>query len=114
MACRFATWPVSRSPAFEKATTEGTVRPPSALGPPDARLIGSLGRLFVRERLVLARIERPPGGLDRRHALRLEQEAKLAVDGRDALDPGQLRQLGGHGLDGTVEIIHDRQDLARP
>ena len=62
---------------------------------------------------MLARVERPPGGLDRRHALRLEQEAQLAVDGRDALDPGHLRQLGGHGLDGAVEIIHDRQDLAQ-
>src|SRR5476651_2637132 len=32
MACRLATWPTSRSPVFEKATTEGVVRFPSALG----------------------------------------------------------------------------------
>src|SRR5690348_1957750 len=32
MAWRLATWPTSRSPLFEKATTEGVVRAPSALG----------------------------------------------------------------------------------
>ena len=32
MAWRLAIWPTSRSPALLKATTEGTVRPPSALG----------------------------------------------------------------------------------
>src|SRR3989442_14911975 len=31
-ACRLATCPTSRSPSFVKATTDGTVRPPSALG----------------------------------------------------------------------------------
>src|SRR5437870_8317168 len=31
-ACRLATWPTSRSPSLVKATTEGVVRPPSALG----------------------------------------------------------------------------------
>ncbi len=31
-ACRFATSPTSTSPVFEKATTEGVVRAPSALG----------------------------------------------------------------------------------
>ena len=30
-AWRFATWPTSRSPVFEKATTEGVVRLPSGL-----------------------------------------------------------------------------------
>jgi hypothetical protein len=29
-ACRFASWPTSRSPVFVKATTEGVVRLPSA------------------------------------------------------------------------------------
>ena len=32
MAWRFATWPTMRSPVLEKATTEGVVRAPSALG----------------------------------------------------------------------------------
>ena len=32
MAWRFAIWPTSRSPVLVKATTDGTVRPPSALG----------------------------------------------------------------------------------
>src|SRR5262249_40566940 len=32
MACRFATWPTSRSPLLENATTDGVVRLPSALG----------------------------------------------------------------------------------
>src|SRR5882762_1810964 len=32
IACRLATWPTSRSPLFVNATTEGVVRPPSALG----------------------------------------------------------------------------------
>ena len=30
-AWRFATWPTSRSPSLPKATTDGVVRPPSAL-----------------------------------------------------------------------------------
>src|SRR2546427_6796274 len=32
MAWRFATWTTSRSPVLVNATTEGVVRPPSALG----------------------------------------------------------------------------------
>ena len=32
MAWRFATWPTIRSPVLEKATTDGVVRLPSALG----------------------------------------------------------------------------------
>src|SRR4029079_8108619 len=31
-ACRFAIWPTRRSPSLVKPTTEGVVRPPSALG----------------------------------------------------------------------------------
>src|SRR5687768_14346721 len=31
MAWRFATWPTSRSPLLAKATTDGVMRPPSAL-----------------------------------------------------------------------------------
>src|SRR6059058_3017793 len=31
-ACRLATWPTSRSPSLVNATTDGVVRPPSALG----------------------------------------------------------------------------------
>ena len=31
-ACRLATWPTRRSPSLVKATTDGVVRPPSALG----------------------------------------------------------------------------------
>ena len=30
-ACRFATWPTSRSPSFVSATTDGVVRAPSWL-----------------------------------------------------------------------------------
>src|SRR3954469_2026681 len=32
MACRLASWPTSRSPFSRKATTDGVVREPSALG----------------------------------------------------------------------------------
>ena len=32
MAWRLATWPTRRSPSLEKATTDGVVRLPSALG----------------------------------------------------------------------------------
>ena len=32
MAWRLATWPTSRSPLFEKPTTEGVVRAPSSFG----------------------------------------------------------------------------------
>src|SRR5512140_2800186 len=31
-ACRFATWPTSRSPSFVNATTDGVTRPPSEFG----------------------------------------------------------------------------------
>src|SRR5437773_4390016 len=31
MACRLATWPTRRSPLLAKATTDGVMRPPSAL-----------------------------------------------------------------------------------
>src|SRR5438876_6090588 len=31
-ACRFATWPTSRSPSLVNPTTDGVVRPPSAFG----------------------------------------------------------------------------------
>jgi hypothetical protein len=31
IACRLATWPTSRSPLLAKATTDGVMRPPSAL-----------------------------------------------------------------------------------
>src|SRR5580765_6035718 len=36
-ACRLASWPTRRSPVFVKATTDGTVRPPSA----EAMTVGS-------------------------------------------------------------------------
>ena len=36
-AWRLASWPTSRSPVFVKATTDGTVRPPSA----EAMTVGS-------------------------------------------------------------------------
>src|SRR5258708_23215923 len=36
-ACRLASWPTRRSPVFVKATTDGTLRPPSA----EAMAVGS-------------------------------------------------------------------------
>src|SRR6476646_6212521 len=54
-----------------------------ALGPVRAR--------DVRDGFVLARIERSAGRrIDTRHAFALEQQAELAIDGSDALEPGIL------------------------
>src|SRR4051794_28103593 len=167
-AWRFASWPTSRSPVLVNATTDGTVRPPSA----DAMTVGSppsmtattefvvprsmpmilpMGRVApssalvsgqgfgrtawfdrvggvsggsdrdegrpdhavaepvaaadllddlafgpvaardVQDRFVLARIEGATGRrVDRRHAFALQELAELAIDGRDALEPGIL------------------------
>src|SRR5437867_8711689 len=67
----------------------------------------------VRDALVLARVERCAGrGIDRRHALALEELAELAVDGRDALDPRLVDAGFGTVLDREVEIVGEREHLA--
>src|SRR6267142_3882748 len=166
-ACRLASRPTRRSPVLVKATTDGTVRPPSAEGmtvgsPPSmtattelvvprsmpmilpigvaapvllsgsvdasidfgrfVRFVGCSGVLgdghegrpdhaaaesvapaqlvddlaarasgprHVGHGLVLAGVElHARGGLDGAHALALEEQAELAIDRSDALDPG--------------------------
>src|SRR5262249_17992481 len=51
MACRLATWPTSRSPVLENATTDGVVRFPSALG----MTTGSLPSMTATHELVVPR-----------------------------------------------------------
>src|SRR6266508_3236883 len=51
MACRFATWPTSRSPVFVNATTDGVTRPPSAFG----MIVGSPASMYATAELVVPR-----------------------------------------------------------
>ena len=51
MAWRLAIWPTSRSPLLLKATTDGTVRPPSALG----MTVGSPPSMTATTELVVPR-----------------------------------------------------------
>src|SRR5829696_5184809 len=189
MACRLATWPTSRSPPLVNATTDGMVRPPSALGMtvgsppsitattefvvprsmpmilpmspvspwkvrgwvvwevsvdgaggvrlgrrrdgdqrgPDDRvaepvpspdLVDDLALLAAGPRdaddgFVLTRVECGAGcGIERRDALALEQQPQLAIDRRDALEPGVSLQAPGGVRDGAVEVVREVQDLA--
>ena len=58
----------------------------------DDRALGLAGPGHVDDGVVLSWIERPAGsGVDRAHALALEELAELAVDRRDALRPGVAR-----------------------
>ncbi len=50
-AWRLASWPTSRSPVFVKATTDGTVRPPSA----DAMTVGSPPSMTATTEFVVPR-----------------------------------------------------------
>ena len=50
-AWRLATWPTRRSPFLAKATTEGVVRPPSAL----AMTVGSPPSMTATQELVVPR-----------------------------------------------------------
>jgi hypothetical protein len=50
-AWRFASWPTSRSPVLVKATTLGTVRPPSA----DAMTVGSPPSITATTEFVVPR-----------------------------------------------------------
>ena len=50
-AWRFATWPTSRSPVLVNATTEGVVRPPSAL----AITVGASPSMTATTELVVPR-----------------------------------------------------------
>src|SRR5437868_1899878 len=50
-AWRLASWPTRRSPPFVKATTEGTVRPPSA----EAMTVGSPPSITATTELVVPR-----------------------------------------------------------
>src|SRR6476469_8294573 len=68
IACRLATSPTSTSPVFENATTDGVVRPPSALG----MTAGSPASRVETTELVVPRsmptaldMGLPPGGLVR-------------------------------------------------
>src|SRR3954468_1546856 len=189
-AWRLASCPTSRSPVLVKATTDGTVRPPSAdamtVGSPpsmtattefvvprsmpmilpmggdapssalvsgqgfgrtagfdriggvsrggdrdegrpdhaiaqpvtaadllDDLALGAFSAWNVQDRLVLAGIERSTRrGVDRCHAFTLEELAELAIDRRDALEPGILGDRGGTRLDRAVKVVGEVEDLA--
>ena len=62
---------------------------------------------------MLARVERPSGRrVDGGHALALEQEAQLAIDGGDALEPGVVGDRRRARLDGAVEVVGEDEHLA--
>src|SRR5688500_6971696 len=189
-AWRLASWPTSRSPVLVKATTDGTVRPPSAdamtVGSPPSitattlfvvprsmpmifamcrvspwlvvggsvreclvdgsirsRAVGrgrhrdegrsddavaepvaapdllddlALGPPRARDggdRLVIAGVERRARRrVDLAHALAFQQRPQLAVDRNDAVDPGVVGRAFGSGLDRTVEVVGQHEDLA--
>src|SRR5665811_444618 len=180
-AWRFASWPTRRSPVFVKATTDGTVRPPSAdamtVGSPPSMAAttefvvprsmpmilpiacsspgveggvgvvrwsvqprasvadGNEGRAQhavpkavaapdlqhdlalrgaapgdVTQRLVLIWVEGQPEGLDRGHALALEERPELAVDRDDPLEPRVVARLWREVLEGEVEVVGQLHD----
>ena len=55
---------------------------------------------------------RPGRRVDGGHAFALEQEAELAIDGGDALEPGVLGDRRRPRLDGAVEVVGDVEHLA--
>ena len=66
---------------------------------------------LAHDRLMQVGVERLPDGLDRFDALALEHRPELPIDQPDALDPWVVRVLG-HVLEGTIEVVEDRQQLA--
>src|SRR5215218_4373971 len=69
-AWRLATWPTRRSPSLVKATTDGVVRPPSALGmttgsPPSmtetTELVVPRSIPMILEAIAQLSLGRPPG-----------------------------------------------------
>src|SRR5918995_7434170 len=77
----------------------------------DHFVVCMFGALFVSHRLVEVRVERLADGLDRRHALRLEDPAQLALHELHALDPGVVR-LGRNVLECAVEVVEDSEQPA--
>jgi hypothetical protein len=62
---------------------------------------------------VLAWIERRARlSADRAHPFALEESSELSVDRGDTLEPGVLGDGLRAGVDGPVEVVRDRQDLA--
>src|SRR5436190_9470209 len=75
--------------------------------------VGVIRARDIGDRLVLARVERATRrGVDGADALALEELAELAVDRRDAFEPGVVGDGGRAGLDRTVEVVRDGQPLA--
>ena len=99
MAWRLATWPTSRSPVLVKATTEGTVRPPSALG----MTVGSPPSMTATTELVVPRsmpmiLPMVSRCLRIRHRSRVGQvEPRGRIGRRWCRVAGSLTGVGGDG-----------------
>src|SRR5688500_413290 len=97
--------------ADEARPDDPVVQPVTALHLADHCVVGMLGGLFVRHRFVEVGVERLADRLDRRHALRLEDAAELALHQLHALDPWVVR-FGRHRLEGPIEVVEHREQLA--
>src|SRR4051794_39642494 len=79
----------------------------------DDLALGAICARDVQDRLVLARIEGATRRrVDRRHTFALQELAELAIDGRDALEPGILGDRSRTRLDRAVEVVGKVEDLA--
>src|ERR1700690_2109892 len=106
MAWRLATWPTRRSPDLVKATTDGTVRPPSALG----MTVGSPASMTATTELVVPRSMpmilpigsvllcwsgRVAGVACHAHESRAQDPVTQAVTSLEFIQGGVIRGAGG-------------------
>src|SRR6478735_9935508 len=108
-ACRFASWPTRRSPVLVNATTDGTVRPPSA----DVMTVGSPPSMTATTEFVVPRsmpmilpmsLVAPCGargsgrgvgcGGGHGHEGRADDAVAQAIAAPDLLDDGAVRLAG--------------------
>src|SRR5436305_14962040 len=115
-AWRLASWPTRRSPVFVKATTDGTVRPPSA----EAMTVGSPPSMTATTLLVVPRsmpmilpivIRTPVGGRGKSGSVRWFGVARRAVGAR-IVSSHRDERWADHPVAELVAAPDDVDDLA--
>src|SRR5919107_396222 len=106
-AWRFASWPTSRSPVFVKATTDGTVRPPSA----EAMTVGSPPSITATTLFVVPRSM--PMILPMRCVSPVSFAVELGFDWWLNAERGSVRPSGGVAVGCRIGRGRDR-DEGRP
>ena len=97
----------------EGRAQDAVAQPIAAPGGLDDLALGPAGAGDGGDRFVFARVEsRARRCVDGRDALALEQDAQLAIDGGDTLEPRVVGDRFGPGVDGAVEVVREVQDLA--